>query len=465
MTLNMLSPFIYAVTGLTASKLWHDTLRLFVTTFHPECSPGAVDIVLKRQILESYLSWNVAGVMIGGIMAGLLTDSITPNKTFPASVGIIGATSLILIGISFFPGLASILVYLRVGILILSAFLIIQGKTRAIRRIATMACLSTLVMVIFSVDSSLNLLFIRGFAIAVAMNSAYVAVGDMYRGDPFLPTASNYLYLTLFGSLAICPWLLELLPKKAFFIAASTLMLLLAFLLKQNIPKTKYSVPSFRRYFSSWPTLLVRPEFLLCCGASMICIGGFYNILYIFADAAIHHNYSGNIGFMQLIGRSATLFTLVLMYLFGLLRVRKLELSSRNCAQYMSLAMLIVSFALAILLKFHFNLPLGLTASVMFVMTCLATGLAQPAAKTAIIAIGQKGSVTGGAQSFVTLMNSAIEYGGCKIILACSYPQGARIYLGFLVFLTFGLASGLFIMRKKINGNLPSKGNEVKPEV
>jgi hypothetical protein len=93
----------------------------------------------------------------------------------------------------------------------------------------------------------------------------------------------------------------------------------------------------------------------------------------------------------------------------------------------------------------------------MFFVTCFATGFAQPSAKTAIIAIGQKKSMTGGAQSLVTLMNSAIEYGGCKVILAYSYPSGARIYLVFLILLTLMVGVKLFKIRETINSQLPSK--------
>ena len=445
----MLNPFLFAVTGLTSCKLWHDTLRAFVPAFTSSYT---------RALLEQYLSWNAAGIMFGGILAGFLTDSITPSGTFPTSVAGIGIISIILILTYKIPLINEILFYLRIGICILLLFMIIQGKSKSMRRVAVIASVIFIFMTICNIDLRMNLIFLRGIAIAIGMNSAYVAVGDIYKGSPFLPKASNYLYLALFGSLALCPKILEYLPKQVTFIISSLLMIVLSVFLKRFIPKTKSNPPSFRRYFKSWPLLLSKPEFLLVCGVSMLCIGGFYNIIYIFTDASIHNNYSNSISNLQSIGRWCTFAILFIIYAFN---ISKLQTSNKNCSQYMSLAMLGVSISAILLLVIHLRLPtanLGIWASCLFWLMCISTGFAQPAAKTGIICIAQHygNSITGSAQSFVTLLNSAIDYGATKLILKWNYLDGARLYLIALISVSTIIAFGIFLKRKKINKTISS---------
>lgn len=438
------------IVGLTASKLWHDTLRIFINAFMVDCT---------RELLEQYISWNVSGVMLGGVMAGFFTDSLTPSRTFPTSVMSISILSFLLIFTYTIPSLINFLWHVRIGISIFLAFLIIQGKSKGARRLSFLSFAIITTMTFLNIDVRLSLLFLRGMSIAIAMNSAYVAVGDMYKGDPFLPRASGYLYLSLFAALGFYPLLFEYLPTKTCFIVASGLMAILSLILKRTIPKTKSTAPSFRRYFSSWPILIKKPEFLLSCGVSMICIGGFYNNLYIFTDASIHKDYLGNISRLQSLGRQCTF---LILFLISVLNLRRLQIKNSNCAQFMSIAMLIVSISSSFLLLLHYRLPatkLNLLAELTLLISCLATGIAQPAAKTAIISIAQfyNKNITGSAQSFVTLMNSAIEYGGSKIILAYMYPNGSRIYLIILTFSALVISLGLFLRRKQINITLAKK--------
>jgi len=127
----------------------------------------------------------------------------------------------------------------------------------------------------------------------------------------------------------------------------------------------------------------------------------------------------------------------------------------------MSLAMLGVSISAILLLVIHLRLPtanLGIWASCLFWLMCISTGFAQPAAKTGIICIAQHygNSITGSAQSFVTLLNSAIEYGATKLILKWNYLDGARLYLIALISVSTIIAFGIFLKRKKINKTISS---------
>lgn len=431
-------------------------------------------------------------------MAGLLTDSLTPRTVFPlatASISILSFVLMLCFELSMVADTLAnafsfiVLLLILVGgwvafgsrrvkkviwwgkaiLKLTSRFkwtrlaiigLMLLGAGLIIKLIATTT--SFVVHSMFSIDIKLVLIFLRGICIAVAMNAAYVTVGDLYKGDPFLPAASNYLYIGLFGALAFVPLLIEQVPKKPAFVIFATIIGLLSFLLRRNVPKTSSTSVDLIKYFKSWPLLIRQPEFLLSCAVSMICIGGFYNIIYIFTDAGLKGDYSGNISVLQSIGRQCTFGILTLIYLFN---ISFLKTSNKNCAQYMAFAMGTVSVSVLILTLLHLGIPsikLGLLAQIMFWLTCCCTGFAQPAAKLSVISIAQKigPNITGSAQSFVTLFNSVIEQQGAKIILAYTYPTGARLYLvGLSVFCGF-LGLGIFTMRRKINSYIGAKSQQ-----
>jgi len=397
--MRKLLTFYCCVAGLTTSKLWHDTLRIFLTAYIPNCN---------RAILEPYLSWNATGVLMGGIMAGLVTDSLTPKKVFPFATGSICLLSFLLIGCFQYEYL-NIPLWLKLG-----------------------------------------LVMTRGIFIAIAMNCAYVAVGNLYKNNTFLPTASNYLYMILFGTLAFAPLIIDKLPTKPAFMVFAGLMGILTLVLIKAVEKTEVQPVNISKYFKSWPLLITRPEFLLTCFVSMICIGGFYNLVYIFTDANLKLDYINNVSMLQSAGRQFTFGVLACIYL---LNIKFMQTSKDNCAQYMSVGMGIVSLGALILLFLHLNLPLGMPAEIIFLICCICTGFAQPAAKLAIISVSQKlgKNITGSAQSFVTLFNSLIEQQGVKLIMAYSYPGGARAYLVILTLLAGLVSTGLYLRRKKIN--------------
>ena len=152
----MFYPFLSSVVGLTSAKLWHDTLRIFVSSFVPGHT---------REILSEYIGWNVKGLMLGGILAGFLTDSMTPSRTFPTSIASISIFSLLLILTYKIQGLVELLEYIRIGLCFLTFFLIIQGTSKASRRVAFLASIFIISMTITHLHVRFSLVFFRGISI------------------------------------------------------------------------------------------------------------------------------------------------------------------------------------------------------------------------------------------------------------------------------------------------------------
>jgi MFS family permease len=466
--------FMNCALGLSLPKIWHDTFRLFLNVYGPDSS---------RELLGTYLSTNATGILVGGIMAGSLTDTLTPKITFPISTLLIGILSTILImmyEIPVFDLYVGRFFLVALLLLILSALFtlgysfvrkvkpqqalkkIISAKNfityaLLILLVPILYYLSTYIPPIYNIISAKQvIIFIRGFWIAVGMNSAYVAVSNLYKNDKFLATASNYLYMILFGALAATPILIEYLPKKPTFIVLTGLMYLVSIILWFYTPVTEMGKVDLRKYFDSCRKLAFKPEFLAVCCISMVCIGGFYNLLYIFTDAGLNNHFGGNISVMQSIGRQCTFGILALIY-FG--NISFLKTSDKNCSQYMSFGMLVIGISCLAIFGFHLQIPqnnLGLAAQIAFWITCLCTGFCQPACKYAVLSIAQKTgrNMSGAAQSFVTLSNSIIEQQGAKIILGTPYPFGSRIYIICLAIFSLLLSAYLYWQRNLVNSYL-----------
>lgn len=442
--------------------------------------------------MGNYLSTNASGILVGGILAGSLTDSLTPKITFPISMLLIGLFSTLLILIYEIPRLEFYLnklflflfLFCIIFVLVLWAYSIVKKikLTTAIKKsirtelnsdtFIIFLILTLFLPLIYYIATKLEMLgagkmvqylsakhiiiFVRGLCIALGMNSAYVAVGNLFRNDSFLATASNYLYMFLFGTLALVPLFIEYLPKKPTFVILTCIMYFIAILLWFKTPATEAKKFNLTNYLESCLKLVRKPEFLAVCFVSMICIGGFYNIIYVFTDAARNHHFIGNLSVMQSIGRQCTFGVLALIYIFN---ISFLKTSSKNCSQYMSASILFVALSAAILFFCNLNInnhPLGLIAQIAFWVTCLSTGFSQPAAKYAVLSIAQKlgPNMSGAAQSFVTLSNSIIEQQGASVILGTPYPFGSRIYLGCLILFSLLLSFYLWWQRKKVNSYL-----------
>jgi len=612
--MSKIIPFANCAIGLSLSKIWHDTFRIFLSIYAPDCS---------RELLGNYLSTNAGGLLIGGILAGSLTDSLTPKITFPISMLLIGILSTILIFLYQFPILSgycdqvmlfavlfaisstlllllytglhrtklgmlvkqaaknvfgvefrtetsclflftSLLAVLTLGfalqcralvstilsvisskgfqctlaplpllylltsrkldklsaaLLILSvttltysifispyvipslistltAILLLSRTLRTFSGIPAMQSFGKLLgldtlssrwgylliiiipgsfvvaLLLFAQPEALKfnpipisltakhiIIFVRGFCIALGMNSAYVAVANLFKNDPFLARASNYLYMVLFGALAIMPMTIDFLPKKGIFPVLTTIMFVVAYILWNQVPKTESSQFNIRAYLRSCKVLVTKPEFIAVCFVSMVCIGGFYNIIYLFTDASLNNNFTGSLSLLQTIGRLCTFGILALIYL---LNISFLKTSSKNCSQYMAFGMFCVGVSCLIIYGCHTQLPknnLSMLAQFAFWATCLCTGFSQPAAKYAVLSMAQKlgKNIAGAAQSFVTLSNSVIEQQGSWLILGTPYPFGARIYVFVLGIFSILLAYYLYSRRNKVNSYLATE--------
>lgn len=92
--LPKLRQFLIVITGLIVAKLWHDTLPIFLDLY----SAGGI----SRAVLSNYISCNSLGMTIGGVMAGMFTDSLSPRIVFPnAMLGILVSTACIILGFQF----------------------------------------------------------------------------------------------------------------------------------------------------------------------------------------------------------------------------------------------------------------------------------------------------------------------------------------------------------------------------
>ena len=239
-----LKQFSFVVTGLIVSKMWHDTLPIFLDLY---------SINISRSLLSTYMSSNSFGMTIGGVFGGMFTDSLSPQRVFPFGMFSIFVLTILLM-ISFEYPVYNILV---------SNFILIDPR------------------VIF--------LALRGICISTSMNAAYVAVGDMYKGSSALPRASAYLYTALFGALASFPLIIQY-TSKNLFIFVCILNLIVPMILANSIDKRATSKVDIVTYVKSLWLLLKSREFVLACSVSMICIGSFYNLMYCFNNFSYRYD-------------------------------------------------------------------------------------------------------------------------------------------------------------------------------
>ena len=462
--LPKLKQFLVVITGLIIAKIWHDTLPIFLDLYSTNIS---------RLLLSKYVSCNSLGMTIGGISAGLFTDSLSPRVVFPIGMlGIFCTTVFMMLSFQW-PSLNNLFC---ISICIFSYFTLLwfcrlsyhyfkflfKYRFRIHNHKDYALLISSLFILILlyysrsindlftsSIDPNMIFLFIRGVLMSISMNAAYVTIGDMYKSSSWLPVASAYLYTALFGSLASLPIIIKYTSKNIFLIF-SLISLILVFALPNIIPKKEVKQIDFRNYLFSIGIIAKSKEFWMVCSVTMVCIGSFYNLMYTFKDASINNDLSSNLIKIQSIGRYSTFIIGILANFFG---IAFLRISNRNCAQFMYYGMGFVSFGMICLTFLFAFKKLGFISELIFYLICACSGICQPASKASILSVAQGfgPNITGTAQSLTTFSYSLVEFIGTTVIFRLKYPIGCIAYLSVGSILVMFLAINIYRSRQKIN--------------
>ena len=462
--LPKLKQFLVVITGLIVAKIWHDTLPIFIDLY---C------INISRLLLSKYVSCNSLGMTIGGISAGLFTDSLSPRVVFPTGMfGISCSTIFIMLSLQWpsLNNLFSIFIYSIFFYFSLLWFyrllydylkFLFKYRFRIYNHNYAFLISSIPILLIWYysrnindlftslIDPNMVFLFIRGALMSISMNAAYVTIGDMYKDSSWLPVASAYLYTALFGCLASLPIIIKY-TSKNIFILFVLISLILVFALRDIIPKKEIKRIDFRNYFTSISVIIKSKEFWMVCSVTMVCIGSFYNLMYTFKDASINKDLGSNLIKIQSIGRYSTFAVGIVSNFLG---IAFLRISNQNCAQFMYYGMGFVSFGMICLTFLFAFKKLGFISELIFYLICACSGICQPASKASILSVAQGlgPNITGTAQSLTTFSYSFIEFIGTTVIFRLKYPIGCITYLSIGSMLVMFLAINIYRSRQKIN--------------
>lgn len=277
---------------------------------------------------------------------------------------------------------------------------------------------------------------LRGGAIAASMNASYGYIGLLYKNDkPGLTSATSKLYIALFIILGITPRYAQFLSTQFYvWLAFICMVVSVALAYKRDAfvddtteKEFKLSV-EVKRYISSFPLLFNNAAFIMLCFTSMLCIGGFYNIIYIVKEIPAYTPYLATI--QQYARLSAAVMIIFINNLPGLLlgaynifAAKKQKHMSHYFIKIIRIVLLILSICGIIIIMQAIKLNRIDTLLYGFMLTFASASASQVFTKTDIISTANtihaktQRQVIGTAQAAATLANNAFEWIGSMLIL------------------------------------------------
>ncbi|QEK38607.1 MFS transporter [Candidatus Cytomitobacter primus] len=378
--------FAFLLGGFLISKFWQDTLMLSIPSI-------ATYIGMPAAIIRQSVVFSGIGLTLGAMIVGPINDRFGPKKTFP--------------------------VYL-VLISILNIFLTYNLSVNLLRVV----------------------LLLRSVCLAGSINNTYVGTSLLYKGDQ-LPRMTSVLYMALFGLSALFPIAFSLIVKNYSFqvlsIISSIICLIISYYIFAHLPN-KEPIPINFQTFKKWKNFLKDFKFIACSAVSMICIGGFYGFIAIYAAQFSKLNgkltvngmfkFAITLALIQGIGRFCTFITATMC---------SVKLNLGNVGKYLSLSMLGIAIGMFWMfisgMVFDKLILFGIFG---FFLTCLASGIAQPATKLALLTIFKDSPGSG--QSLVGTGNSVYEVIAILFVFNIPYqPLGGYLYLLLTSVVTFYL--------------------------
>ncbi len=385
--------FAVLLCGFLITKFWQDTLMLSVSTISPYL--GLASALIRKSVVFSAI-----GLTTGSMIVGPINDRFGPKKTFP----------LFLIMTSFF----NIMLLFPMQIYILR-----------------------------------TVLLLRSISLAGAINNTYVGTSLLYKGDR-LPKMTSILYMSLFGLSSLFPiiftWSVNMFSFKVLTISSAITSTLVAFYLFSHLPNKKPIYINLQT-FKIWKNFLTNSKFVAMSAVSMICIGGFYGFIAVYAyqfsktpsgSIATFSKFIITLGIIQGVGRLCTFLTSSLC---------SVKLNMSNIGKYLSLSMFSISIGMfwMFISAFFFDkiVAFGVFG---FLLSCLAMGIAQPATKLGLLTIFKDSAGSG--QSLVGIGNSMYEVIAMIFVFNFPYqPFGGYLYVLITSFLT--LILGIYFKKMK----------------
>ncbi len=380
--------FAFLLGGFLITKFWQDTLMLSISVMSPYI--GLVTKIISKSVIFSSI-----GLTAGAMIVGPLNDRFGPKRTFPLYL--------------IFTSLFNILLLFNMNVNVLRA-----------------------------------LLLLRSVCIAGSINNTYVGTSLLYKGDK-LPRMTSILYMVFFGFSALFPIIfaqvVTIFSFQALTIGSAVFSIITAYYLYKNLP-TKEPIQINFATFKTWKNFLSDSRFLAMSSVSMICIGGFYGFIAVYAyqfaqivSAGVKYKllveFSITLALIQGIGRLCTFLTTSMC---------SVRLSLANIGQYLSISMMGISIGMLwmFISAVVFN-KLILFGMFGFFLTCLASGIAQPATKLGLLTIFKNSAGSG--QSLVGTGNSVYEVIAMMFVfnIPCQ-PLGGYLYLLLTAIITFILA-------------------------
>ena len=434
------------ISSLIASKSWHDTLPIFLkqttdtTNAHrlnsfvmhqrqtnlmqnsitPNQSSAYLSLMINQMTyIQKYLAYkdriilnadgkikklitiNALGLTIGALIAGIFTNIFGAPLILPLSLLLISCISFAIIKLMLIPQLSPVM----------QIFLYI-------------------------------LITLRGVFIASSMNASYAYLGILYGNNALkLRTATATLYLSLFLALGFVPKYAKYFNEN-FYNALGQVCVLLCIglvLFYQSFNNQQRKVGSLvveiRNYTASFPLLIKDLNFIALCSISMLCIGGFYNLIYVIRQVP---EYINKVPTMQQYARMSA--ASLIMYIFFLTPNSAGNNGNKHStSKKVKISLIcVVIFGIVLFMCSISSLKYSLLI-ISFVISFSASSALQIFAKTGIIKTAKsieqttKKNLIGSAQSVVTLSNSMFEFVGSYIIF--NFKHGSMIYLGIAILL------------------------------